>query len=152
MPRDLFAKPSLITRIVVGKGIGALVGLAGFLLLPVLWPEGDLLLLRWGILLWYTTMGAVIGAFGVLNYHPVLQLPLPWWVRAPLVGGWMNFVLVFFTYDLMAAAIQGMLGMALSPFWFVAEGAIVGAVIGWLATKFGGEGKASAAVLSKPPA
>lgn len=140
MAVGLFSKPSLITRVAVGKGVGALIGLAGFFLLPALWPEGGPLL-PWGILLWYTTMGAVIGAFGVMNYHPILRLPLPWWVRAPLVGGWMNFVLVFFAYDLMAAAIQGMLGMALSPFWFVAEGAIVGAVIGALATRFGGEGK-----------
>ena len=28
-----------------------------------------------------------------------------------------------------------------SPFWFVAEGAIVGLCIGYLATRFGGEGR-----------
>ena len=33
-------------------------------------------------------------------------------------------------------------GSALSsPWWFVAEGAIIGLLIGFLATKFGGEGK-----------
>ncbi len=139
----MFEKPSLILRIAVGKAAGLLVGLAGFILLRVLWPETDPLL-RWGILLWYTTMGAFIGVYGVVNYHPVLRMPLPWWVRAPLIGGWMNFILVFFAYDLLAAAILGMLGMALSPFWFVVEGAVVGTVIGLLATKFGGEGKETA--------
>ena len=32
----------------------------------------------------------------------------------------------------------GVLG---SPFWFAAEGAIVGLVIGYFATRFGGEGE-----------
>lgn len=143
MSEALFSKPSLITRIAVGKAVGTIIGLIGFVLLPVLWPESDPML-RWGILFWYATMGAIIAVYGVFNYHPVLRLPLPWWVRAPIIGAWMNFVLVFFTYDLMEAAIQGMLGIALSPFWFVVEGAIAGAVIGGLATKFGGEGKDTA--------
>jgi hypothetical protein len=143
MAEALFSKPSLITRIAVGKAVGTIIGLIGFVLLPVLWPESDPML-RWGILFWYATMGAIIAVYGVFNYHPVLRLPLPWWVRAPIIGAWMNFVLVFFTYDLMEAAIQGMLGIALSPFWFVVEGAIAGAVIGGLATKFGGEGKEAA--------
>ena len=143
MAEALFSKPSLITRIAVGKAVGTIIGLIGFVLLPVLWPESDPML-RWGILFWYATMGAIIAVYGVFNYHPVLRLPLPWWVRAPIIGAWMNFVLVFFTYDLMVAAIQGMLGIALSPFWFVVEGAIAGAVIGGLATKFGGEGKEAA--------
>ena len=143
MAEALFSKPSLITRLAVGKAVGAIIGLIGFVLLPVLWPESDPML-RWGILFWYATMGAIIAVYGVFNYHPVLRLPLPWWVRAPIIGAWMNFVLVFFAYDLMEAAIQGMLGIALSPFWFVVEGAIAGAVIGGLATKFGGEGKEAA--------
>lgn len=143
MAESLFSKPSLTIRIAVGKGVGLLIGLAGFFMMPALWPEADPML-RWGILLWYTTVGAVVGVFGVMNWHPVLRLPLPWWVRAPLVGGWLNFVLTFFAYDQMAAAIQGMLGMALSPFTFVLEGMIAGALIGGLATWLGGEGKETA--------
>jgi hypothetical protein len=65
-------------------------------------------------------------------------------LRAPFVGAWMNFVLTFFAYDTMAAmlvALFGEDGMIQSPFWFTAEGALVGLVIGYLATRFGGEGK-----------
>ena len=32
---------------------------------------------------------------------------------------------------------------AVSPWWFVAEGAVAGLIIGYLATKLGGEGKES---------
>lgn len=139
----MFGKPSLITRIAVGKGIGFLFGLAGFILLPYFLPQVDILL-RWGVLLWYTTLGAIIGVFGVFTYHPILKLPLPWWFRAPLIGAWMNFVLTLFAYDVMKTMLVqlfGKSGLFSSPFWFTAEGAIVGWVIGYFATRLGGEGK-----------
>ena len=141
----MFGNPSLLTRIAIGKAIGLFFGLAGFILLPYFLPDGGWLL-RWGILLWYTTVGAIIGVFGVVTYHPILKLPMPWWFRAPLVGAWMNFVLTFFAYDAMQAmmvAMFGVGGVLSSPFWFTVEGAIIGLIIGYFATRFGGEGKAA---------
>ncbi len=139
----LFGKPSLVTRIAIGKGVGFLVGLIGFIFLPFFLPEAGWLI-RWGILLWYTTLGAIIGVFGVFTWHPVLKLPMPWWIRAPVLGAWMNFVLTFFAYDAMKAMMTSLFGadgILTSPFWFAAEGAVVGLVIGYVATRFGGEGK-----------
>ena len=138
----MFGNPSLVTRIAIGKGVGFLFGLAGFILLPSFLPEADWLL-RWGILLWYTTVGAIIGVFGVFTYHPVLKLPFPWWFRSSLMGAWMNFVLTFFAYDVMKAMMVNMFGeegILSSPFWFTAEGAIIGLIIGYFATRYGGEG------------
>ncbi len=138
----MFEKPSLVARIAIGKAVGFAVGLAGFLLLPVFVPEAGWLI-RWGILLWYTTLGAIIGVFGVFTWHPVLKLPMRWWFRAPLLGAWMNFVLTFFAYDTMKdmmVAMFGTEGVLTSPFWFTLEGAVVGLLIGYLATRFGGEG------------
>ena len=142
----MFGNPSLMTRIAIGKGIGLLVGVLGFVFLPIFLPEANLLL-RWGILLWYATFGAIIGVFGVFDYHPVLKLPLPWWARSTFIGAWLNFVLVFFAHDDMQAmmiSIFGEGGILQSPFWFVAEGAIIGFVIGYFATRFGGEGAETA--------
>jgi hypothetical protein len=139
----MFENPSLITRIAIGKAIGFFFGLIGFILLPYFLPEADWLL-RWGILLWYTTLGAIIGMFGVFTYHPILKLPFPWWVRASIVGAWMNFVLTFFAFDVMQAMMSSLFGengILTSPFWFTAEGAFVGLIMGYFATKFGGEGK-----------
>lgn len=139
----MFESPSLMARIAIGKAIGLLFGLMGFVLLPYFLPGTDWLL-RWGILLWYTTVGAIIGVFGVFTYHPILMLPLPWWFRAPLLGAWMNFVLTFFAYDAMQSmmiSIFGQNGIISSPFWFTAEGAIIGLTIGYFATRFGGEGE-----------
>ena len=139
----MFANPSLTTRIIIGEVVGLVFGLAGFILLPFFYPEAGWLL-RWGLLLWYTTLGAIIGVFGVYTRHPILNFPMPWWFRAPILGAWMNFVLTFFAYDTMGEVLVGMFGeqgVMTSPFWFTAEGAIIGLVIGYLATRFGGEGK-----------
>ncbi|MAO54447.1 MAG: hypothetical protein CMM61_01955 [Rhodospirillaceae bacterium] len=138
-------QPSLMTRIAVGKGLGFLVGLAGLVTFPYFMADVGWLV-RIGILLWYTTLGGIIGLAGVLTWHPVLQIPLPWWIRGPLVGGWMNFVLTFFAYDFMEAILINLFGYGsplASPWWFAAEGAVVGFVIGGAATLLGGEGKAS---------
>ena len=138
----MFGNPSLMTRIAIGKGIGFAFGLAGLLLMPYFLPDAGWLI-RIGILLWYTTLGAIIGVFGVVTFHPVLKLPMPWWVRAPFLGAWMNFVLTFFVYDTMKAIMVhtfGADGIITSPFWFAAEGAIFGLIVGYFATRFGGEG------------
>ena len=139
----MFGNPSLITRIAIGKGIGFVFGLIGLIVWPYFLPEASWLL-RWGILFWYTTVGAFIGMFGVITWHPILKLPLPWWVRSSWVGAWMNFVLVFFAYDALKATMVytfGADGALSSPFWFVLEGAIIGLIMGYFATRFGGEGE-----------
>ncbi len=139
----MFEKPSLVLRIAIGKGIGLIIGLIGFVFLPYFLPEAGWMI-RWGILLWYTTLGAIIGMFGVFTWHPILKMPMPWWLRAPFLGAWMNFVLTFFAYDVMKEMLVAMFGpdgILASPFWFTAEGALVGLLIGYFATRFGGEGK-----------
>ena len=139
----MFGNPSLITRIAIGKGIGFVVGLAGLIFLPAFMPEASWML-RFGILCWYVTVGAFIGVFGVMTYHPVLRLPMPWWFRSTLIGAWMNFVLTLFVYDdfkLIMEQTFGPNGAISSPFWFVLEGAIIGMIMGFFATRFGGEGK-----------
>jgi len=139
----MFPNPSLITRIAIGKGIGLIVGLMGLIFLPSFMPEATWML-RFGILFWYITVGAFIGVFGVMTYHPVLRLPMPWWFRSTLIGAWMNFVLTLFVYnDFKAIMAQtfGPGGAISSPFWFVLEGAIIGMIMGFFATRFGGEGR-----------
>ena len=141
----MFENPSLVTRIAIGKLIGFVVGLVGLVVLPMLWPDSGWME-RLAFLFWYTTVGAFIGMAGVFTWHPVLRLPMPWWFRSSMIGAWMNFVLTLFIYDRLAQmmlSLSGPDGMFLSPYWFVLEGALVGLVMGYFATRFGGEGAAT---------
>lgn len=148
MLSDALTPPSLTLRIGIGKLIGFIIGALGFVFLPYIAPESSMML-RLGLLLWYTTLGAIIGVFGVYTHHPVINLPLPWWFRAPLIGGWMNFVLVLFAYDQVAYLMQAVtdwgatlgMGTLTSPFWFIGEGALIGLLMGWGCTQLAGEGR-----------
>lgn len=140
----MFANPSLITRIAIGKGIGFIVGLSAFFFLPYFMP-GASLMLQWGVLLWYITFGAIIGVFGVMAHFPYLNLPMPWWIRGPYIGAWLNFILSLVAYDVLAEMLVAVFaegGLFNSPFWLVLEGVIVAFIIDFFATKYGGEGHA----------
>ncbi len=138
----MLENPSLITRVVIGKSIGFALGLIGLIVIPFLWPDSGWME-RIAFLFWYTTLGAFVGLVGVMTWHPLLRMPMPWWFSSALIGAWMNFVLTLFIYDRLAEMMLELPvgnGLFQSPFWFVAEGAIVGLLIGYFATRFGGEG------------
>ena len=132
----------IIKRVGVAKIIGLVIGLAGFFMIPSIWPaEG--MWLRVGILLWYTTFGAVIGVFGLFDYHPMLKFRMPFWFRGPVFGAWLNLVLAFMMHDklmVLMPQLEGILAGFKSPFWIVAEGAVIGLLIDGVATTVAGEG------------
>ncbi len=76
----MFESPSLMKRIAIGKLVGFIIGLLGVVYLYLFMPDTSPLI-YWGFLFWYATVGAVIGMFGVFTDHPILKLPMPWWVR-----------------------------------------------------------------------
>lgn len=140
----MFQNNSLTTRIAIGKLTGFFVAFVGVILFNWLTYYELPTKFAFGIILWYTTIGTIIGIFGVYDYHPVLKFPMKWWFRSSIIGAWMNFVLALLTYNELEEIIFIALGadtMFQSPFWFVIEGAVVGLLIGYLATKLGGEGK-----------
>lgn len=142
----MLEKPSLMTRTIVGKSVGFAFGLLGLFLLPLVLPDAGWML-RIGSVLWYTTLGAIVAVFGVFDYHPVLKLPLPWWLMGPAVGAWMNLLVTLFAYESFAADMLtafGPDGPLRSPFWFCLEGAIAGWLIAFFAQRFGGIGPATA--------
>lgn len=135
--------PSLVLRVGVGKLVGFLIGLASATNLLMFAANASWMLLI-GLVFWYTSLGAIIGVFGVFDRHPLLEFRFRWWLRASLLGGWFNFVLILFTYDQFSSLLSSMAHFHpqpfSSPFWFVLEGAMVGFLIGGLCTWVGGEG------------
>ncbi len=132
-----------VRRVTIAKGLGFAFGLAGFFVLALFWP-GEPLAFRIGILFWYTTLGGIIGLAGVIDRHPLFPAwRLPWWVRGPLLGAWMNLLLVLLMYDQLSEMVQQFLAPdppLSSPWWIVLEGALIGLWVDWAATRFGGEG------------
>ncbi|QFR39346.1 hypothetical protein A9Q91_03875 [Candidatus Gracilibacteria bacterium 28_42_T64] len=133
-------KSKLANRLAIAKTIGFVFGLLGFFLMPVVFNETDLML-RFAFLAWYTTFGVIIGLFGIMKKHPVINMPTPFWFRGIFMGAWLNFVLALFMYDRLVLLIQGTTWEGMSPFWIILEGLVIGLIIDYFATKFGGEGK-----------
>lgn len=139
----MLQKPSLLLRTATGKSVGFIVGLIVFFIVPMITPEISLLF-RWGLVFYLTLMGGFIGILGVMTYHPVLHMPLPWWVRGPMVGGFMMLILWMLAQtelDAMAIAMFGENSIFSSGVWSIIDGLVLGALMSFLATRFGGEGK-----------
>lgn len=132
----------ILTRVAVAEMAGLLIGILAFALLPAFLPDIDDRRL-WGILLWYPTLGAAVALVDMVE-DDALPVPVPWWLRAAVVGAWLNFIATLLVYDMMAAFMAAAFGAAgehLSPYWFVAEGAAAAVLIGYLVTRFGGDGR-----------
>src|SRR5680860_1694955 len=134
-------KPSLTLRITITKSIGALVGLTGVIVIPLYYPAANWQFLL-GILFWYTMLGAFIGLAGAFNWHKIVNMPLAWWFRGPVYGAFWNLLLVLLMPEKLSEIIQmvDIVNLA-SPWWFLVEGAIIGFIMDWAATRFAGEGR-----------
>ena len=133
---------ALVYRVGAGKVIGLAFGIMAFYLIPYFIADASLIF-RSAVLLWYPTLGAIVGVFGTFAYHPVLNFPMPWWLRGAILGAWMNFVLTLFAYEQISTAVTMMMGeysVFASPFLMVFEGALIGAFMDFLLTRWFGEG------------
>ena len=129
-----------MNRIAIGKTVGLAFGLIGFITIPVILWDVDMML-RFAFLLWYITIWAIVWVFWVMDKHPVLNIRLPFWVRWPIVWAWLNFILVLFIYDIFTIIVEGTIMAWLSPYCLVVEWAIVWLIIDFIATKYAWEWK-----------
>lgn len=139
----MFRSNPLIARISIGKLLGFAFGLAGFFMLPIL-AENTGQMLRWGFLLWYVILGAVVALAGIVDRYPVIDRRYPWWLRGAITGGWLNLALVLIAYPTLSDLSLAMFGadsMLASPWWLVLEGAVFGLIVDGICTSTAGEGK-----------
>ena len=127
-------------RIVWGKSIGFGVGLVGFLSIPYVFPDASMML-RVGVLVWYTLVGAMVAVTGVVDRHPLCSFRLTSFIRGAMLGASMNIALVLIAFETLSTLMQTSVWFAgMSPFWLVAEGLVVGMIIDVIITKKTGEG------------
>lgn len=137
MTRKLFSNVSpLVAGIAAAKWVTFCMGLAMFFLMSY---SGVDLLGRWAILFWYTTLGAIVGMSNAIVRLPIIDLPIPWWIRGPVVSAWMCLMVVLFAGD----SVQQLMwffhvskGALTSPYWFVGDGFIIGFIAGLISSRF----------------
>ncbi len=137
-----YSKPSIILRVAWGKILGLFVGVTGFFVFSYFESDAEITL-KLGFLLWYLTLGAVIGLMGIFTSNPVLNMKITWWMRGPMTGVWFNLVLLMFTWDRISQLMLSIFGnqsVFSSPWWLVVEGAFFGLILDFVLTKFAGEG------------
>ena len=139
--KEAFTYPSMVTRLSIGESFGFLCGLLTVLVIFIIAPDINLPFLL-GIVFWYTMLGVFVGLLGVFRKY--LFIPMPWWFRGSWVGLWLNLGLALLIWDVAedALAARG-IGLSFGTYILgsIVEGAILGLVLDFLATKFGGEGK-----------
>lgn len=134
---------SITGRVFVGEIIGFTIGVLALVLLPLLSIDTSLEF-RLGFLLLMVTMGATIGFVGMFTHHPLFPfIAMPWWIRGSSIGVLFFLILVLLAKDsllpLMSLDMVVWMGFT-SPYWALIDGAILGGLIGYSATKICGEG------------
>ena len=133
-------KNKLGLRVALAKTIGFVFGLIAFFSIPHIFWETSMYL-RVGVLLWYTTIWAIIGLFWVMDKHPLFNISFPFWFRWIFMWAWLNLVVVFFWYSSLMLMVEWSMFEWYSPFWFALEWAMLGLIIDYIATKYYWEGK-----------
>lgn len=138
----MFKTRSISGRIAIGKIIGALVGIAVMLFLPS-FDMAIFSMFGLGTLVMFVLMGATTGFMGIFDRHPMLEFKMPWWIRGTLVGATFMLMYVLFTYEtlelVMESTLVSWMGLT-SPFWALLDGIFIGGFMGFVETKFAGEG------------
>ena len=129
---------SIISPLVVGTSTGKLIafcfGLTLFFSIPDSASHSNEVM-RWVILFWYPTLGGIVGISNAIKRDFIFDLP--WWLRAPILGSWMNFMAVMLSQgDIQGFTVFVQLssGFLSSPFWFVLDGLIIGTLCGYVST------------------
>ena len=140
----MFAYPSMMRRALIAKSAGMAVGCLILLITPWIYPNvGFDTLIGWW--LWMIAFGGIIALAGLYDRVPLFGWPLPFWIRGPFLGLALFLILALIAEQDISA------WLAQAPDWWpqslrnrfliLIDGALLGLIFDWLATRWGGEGK-----------
>jgi len=96
-----------------------------------------------GTLLVFVLMGLTLGLVGIFDRHPVFGFPMRWWIRGAVAGFLFTLMYILLSHDslevIMQSNIVSWTGLS-SPFWTLIDGVIIGLFMGYMETKFAGQG------------
>lgn len=128
-----------IHKIILGKLIGLSIALVYVILANIIIDEEISLRLQVGIMLWYTTFGAIIIlARIVFDNDLLITVKFPY--GSIFIGSWLNFVILMVSYEelqqiILSLFILNKSSIFSSPLLFVLEGVIIGVVIDYLVAR-----------------
>ncbi len=137
--KALASMSPFMKRVALGKTLGLVFGLSGLAYL-VFYTDTSMQF-AFGMLLWYMMTGVVIGAFGVMNKHPLLGFKMNWVFRWALFGGFMFLALALVWYDVLGSMLSNYGSWFKSPYWIIVDGMFFGLITDYFATKCYWEGK-----------
>jgi len=138
----MFNKKSVAGRIVIGKLVGLFVGIFCLVMLPT-FGFATVSMFGLGTVVMFAMMGVMIGFMGQYDRHPLFDFAMPWYVRGGVVGFIFMLMYVLLSYDSVSVVMQSSVvswtGLV-SPFWTLIDGVVIGMAMGYIETKFAGEG------------
>ncbi len=139
----MIKKQSVTGRIVVGKLIGLVIGIFCLAVLPTFgFPVVSYFGL--GTIIMFMMMGVMIGFVGQYDQHPLFDFKMSWPLRGAAVGFGFMLMYVLLSYNdisvVMQSSVVSWMGLE-SPFWALLDGVVIGMIMGYVETKFAGEGE-----------
>lgn len=134
--------PAVMKRTAWAKTLGLIVSLVWFIAIISSGQYTNNPMLAWGILLWYPTVGAMIGLAGVMDKHPLLGKMWIW--RGIMIGWFMNLLLLLFALEPLSLLVADMgfdFTQNMMIWGWILEWAIIWGLIDWYVTAKFGEGK-----------
>lgn len=96
-----------------------------------------------GTLITFVLMGLTLGLMGMFDYHPIFGFKMRWWIRGAVAGFLFTLMYILLSHDslevIMQSNIVSWTGLS-SPFWTLIDGVIIGLFMGYMETKFAGQG------------
>jgi len=126
----------IVKRVAVATSLGFILGILCFVYVGIIDGFGGSI--TWGVLLWYTFIGFIIGLIGTIDKHPIFGFHVIY-LRGILIAGILDLSL-----GLMAQnEFTHLFSFLPFPIEYACllEGIVVGVIIDGIATKIGGEGK-----------
>lgn len=118
------------------KSVTLVLGIAAWWMLEAFSSQGADAAL-WPVVLWYLTIGGIVGVLNIYEYERVLNIRIAWWFRAPFSALWMNLMLIAMAPNAVEhyAVTANLLGSGSAVGWFLTEGAVVGVVCGFVSQR-----------------
>jgi len=138
----MFKIQSVTGRMFIGVMTGLIIGALVITLSPIFgFPLFSMF--GFGTLITFVLMGITLGLMGMFDHHPIFGFKMQWWIRGAVAGFLFTLMYILLSHDSLEVVMQSNVvswtGLS-SPFWALIDGVTIGLFMGYMETKFAGQG------------